>query len=55
MDPDWACWEWAVGVLGYTGLKLEQMFHSWSSKQEREDSENKIKEDHKVKLEKLIN
>lgn len=41
MGPDWACWGWAVGVLGCTGLKLEQRFRSWSSAQERVDSTGK--------------
>lgn len=41
MDPDWACWELDVWVLGYTGQKLEQMYRSWSLEQGRGDSERK--------------
>lgn len=39
-DPDWACWGSAVGVLGCTGPRSEQKFHSWFLEQELGDSEN---------------
>lgn len=49
MGPDWACWGWAAGVLGCTGLKSEQRFRSWSSAQGQVDSTGqKMKPLHRV-------